>query len=124
MANKKILIVEDDFELREALAEKIKESGFDVFEAGNGEKGLEDALKIHPDLILLDVVMPKMDGMTFLKKLRQDSWGKNARVIVLTNLSNAEEIEESIQHGVYDYLVKTDWGVSDIVGKIKDKLAD
>jgi DNA-binding response OmpR family regulator len=122
MASKKILIVEDEPALKEALARKIKESGFEVLEAGNGEIALEVALKEHPDLILLDVIMPKMDGMTMLKKLREDEWGKGAKIIMLTNLSNAEEIEESIKNGVHDYLIKTDWKINDIIAKMKERL--
>lgn len=80
------------------------------------------ALLWHPDLILLDIVMPKMDGMTMLAQLREDEWGKTARVITLTNLSDTEKVAEAIEHGSYEYLVKSDWKIEDVVAKVREKL--
>jgi len=123
MMKKKILIVEDEPSLLKILRDKFKDEGFEVFEAMNGIEGLEGALKNKPDLILLDIVMPRMDGMTMLKKLRQDSWGKGVSVMVLTNLSNSREIEEAVKNGVFDYLVKTDWKLDSVVSKVKQSLS-
>jgi DNA-binding response OmpR family regulator len=117
-----ILIIEDEHPLREALVLKLKKERFGVLNAKNGEEGLAMAQKEHPDLILLDIVMPKMDGMTMLKKLRQDSWGRKVPVIILTNLTIAEEIAEALDKGVHDYLVKADWKLEDIVDKIRHTL--
>ncbi|EKD43804.1 MAG: hypothetical protein ACD_72C00109G0002 [uncultured bacterium] len=80
------------------------------------------AFSEHPDLILLDFVLPGLDGMTLLKKLRTDSWGKNAQVIILTNLSDAENAEEAASHGVFDYLIKAEWKLEDVVKKVREKL--
>src|SRR3989338_5520337 len=113
-AKNKILIVEDDLDLLEALKNKFIAEKFEVLESMNGEVGLEAAFRRHPNLILLDIVMPVMDGMTMLKKLRQDSWGKNVFVILLTNLSDESKVAEAMQHGVFDYLVKADWKIDDV----------
>ena len=121
-AKNKILIVEDDLDLLEALKNKFIAEKFEVLEAMNGEVGLEAAFRRHPNLILLDIVMPVMDGMTMLKKLRQDSWGKNVFVILLTNLSDESKVAEAMQHGAFDYLVKADWKIDDVVKKVRERL--
>lgn len=90
--------------------------------AMDGIEGLKLSLKEKPDLILLDIIMPKMDGLTMLKKLREDKWGKNARVVILTNLSNGEELELAMKNKVYDFLVKSDWELDKIIKKIKERI--
>jgi len=119
---KTILIVEDEQSIQGALCDKLREEGFLVLEARNGQEGLNVALSKRPDLILLDIVMPVMDGMTMLKSLRQDSWGKNVSVMLLTNLTEQEKVSEAVALGSFDYLVKTDWSLADVVKKIKEKL--
>ncbi len=119
---KKILVVEDDASLLHALKDKLVHEGFSVFEAKNGAEGLAAALREHPDLLLLDIVMPQMDGMTMLKNLRQDAWGKTVKVIFLTNLSDNENISEAMKLSSYDFLVKVDWKIEDVVRKIREKL--
>lgn len=114
---KTILIAEDELLLRNALRDKLMREGFAVLEAKNGKEGLKIALSKHPDLILLDIIMPIMDGMTMLAKLREDKWGKDARVIVLTNLS-----EIAVAHESYDYLVKSDWKIEDLIARVREKL--
>jgi DNA-binding response OmpR family regulator len=120
--NKKILVVEDEISLRGALSNKLAREGFVVLEAKNGKEGLEMALSAHPDLILLDIVMPVMDGMTMLQKLREDAWGAEAKIFMLTNLSDTSKVADAIMQGSYDYLVKTDWTLEDIVARIGKKL--
>jgi CheY-like chemotaxis protein len=119
---KSVLIAEDDSMLLNVLAEKLSAEGFIVYRAKDGEEGLEQALKNHPDLILLDVLMPKMDGVTMLKKLREDKKSFAIPVILLTNLSYGNQIDEALKHGVQDFLVKTNWKLDDVVEKIKQKL--
>ena len=120
--SKKILIVEDEQDLRQTLVDKLTREGFDVLEAKNGEEGLKAALKEHPDLILLDIIMPVMDGMTMMKKIREDEWGRGVPVIMLTNLSDIERVSEAVESGIYEYLVKSDWKIEDVVKKVKKKL--
>src|SRR3990167_6145262 len=123
MGDKKtILIVEDEISLLNALRDKLTREGFSTLEAKNGEEGLEVALREHPDLILLDIVMPKMDGMTMLRKLREDLWGKSAKVIILTNLSDKEKMAEALEQKLHKYLVKSDWKIEDVVAKVREQL--
>ena len=98
------------------------QSSFSTLEAKNGEEGLKVALREHPDLILLDIVMPKMDGMTMLRKLREDLWGKTAKVIILTNLSDNEKVAEALEQKSHEYLVKSDWRIEDVVAKVREQL--
>ncbi len=119
---KKILIVEDETPLVKALNDKLTKSGFSCLEAKNGKEGFKLAKQKKPDVILLDIVMPIMDGMTLLQKLKKEEETKNIPVIILTNLSDEDKIAESMQKGVTDYLVKSDWRIEDVVKKVKEKL--
>lgn len=118
----KILIIEDELALLKILVEKFTREGFVVVQARDGLEGLEVAKKETPDLILLDVMMPKMDGLTMLGILRKEVWGKNLPVIMLTNLSDAKKVHEAMESGVYTFLVKTDWHINDVVAKVKETL--
>ena len=120
----KILIVEDEKAMQSALVDNLENAGFaHILTADNGEAGLTIALKEAPDLILLDIVMPKMDGMTMLQKFREDPRGKNTKVILLTNLT----ANDSIMKGVVSnepsfYLIKTDYSIDDVIQKVKTTL--
>lgn len=124
---KKILIVEDESSLRKALTTSFKDAGFEVIEASDGQAGLQKALKEHPDLMLLDLIMPKMEGKTVVAELHKDSWGKTVPIIFLTNISDPIKIAEineisTSNSALFDYLVKTDWRLEEIVEKVKGKL--
>ncbi len=112
---KKILIVEDDKLLIKALSSKLKEEKYEVFEAYDGEEGLTAAKKHKPDLILLDINMPKMNGLTMLKKMREPDWGADMVVMVLTNYNEKEKVSEALSQYVYRCLVKSDWDLDQIV---------
>ena len=118
----RILIVEDESAVCEALEEKFVEEGFEILIAQNGVTGLKFALKESPDLILLDIVMPVMDGITMLEKLRKEKNGRKIPVIMLTNLSDSIMVEEARKKGVNDYLIKAEWTLVDLVKKVKSKL--
>jgi len=119
---KKILIVEDEQDMRQALVDELTREGFQTLEARNGKEGLESALKEHPDLILLDIVMPVMDGMTMMKKLRENESGKDIPVIMLTNLSDVEKVSNALEFEIYDYLVKSNWKIEDVADRVRKKL--
>ena len=119
----KILIVDDEPMLLSALVDKFTREGFDVITAENGEEGLRSALRDHPDMILLDIIMPVMDGITMLFELRKDDWGKNVKVILLTNLSDPG-IPVSLNQNISEYLVKSDWKIADVVKEVTKKLAE
>lgn len=119
---KTILIVEDEEPMQIALEDILKFEGFSVLKAVNGEEGLSIALREHPDLILLDILMPQMNGLAMLKKLRADEWGKNAKVIVLTNYDEKEYVATALENDTYDYFIKTDIKITEVIKKIKEKL--
>jgi two-component system response regulator MprA len=119
----KILLVEDDAVLSQMYLEKLDRVGFTTATAENGEKGLDAALRDHPDIILLDLLMPKMDGITLEKKLREDQWGKLVPVIILTNLNVSDKhiFELTSTHQTF-FFMKTDITPDDVVEKIKEVL--
>lgn len=117
--NMHVLIVEDEIDIREAMAEAIVEAGFTVTVAENGSVGLQKALAEHPDLILLDIVMPLMNGHEVLKKLRQDAWGRKARVIMLTSMDDVKNITTAHEGAIADYIIKAHSSLDDIVKKVR-----
>lgn len=117
----KVLVVDDEEVFLDIMVDKLSKEGFDVLTAKDGQEGLDVALKEHPKVILLDVLMPKMHGWDMYNKLRQDQWGNKVPVIILTNVANASKQEEGQKTGQFDYCVKTDYNLVDIVKKIKDK---
>ena len=119
---KKILVVDDDDNLRGVLMDKLNISGFETFEARDGEEGLKKSLELHPDVILLDVVMPKMNGWNMLEKLREDDWGKAVRVIMLTVLENTDSVARAMEKGSYEYIIKTNHSLDDVVKKVEKAL--
>lgn len=124
MTNKPtILIIDDEPSIRTPLVEAFTKENFTIYEAPDGASGLELARANHPDMILLDLLMPVMDGMTMLKQLRQDAWGKDARVIILTNDDTLEPMADALGQQAFDYLVKSNWQMSAVVAKVKQRLA-
>ena len=119
----KILIVEDEEQTLKALAEKFSREGFRIVSARNGEEGLKVAFRERPDMVLLDILMPRMGGEEMLKELRQQDWGKDTPVIILTNLSSTERVNKVLAQGDYDeFLVKSNWTLADLVKKVKERL--
>ncbi|MEI6494940.1 MAG: response regulator [bacterium] len=113
----KILIVEDDNGISSALKEKLEHEKFSITTAKNGEEGLVRIKEINPDLILLDLAMPRMDGVTMLENMK--TTGLNVPVIVLTNLDDKCDADGAIKNGAKECLVKAEWKLEDIVEKIK-----
>lgn len=120
---KTILVVEDEAGAALPLCDKLSSEGFAVLQAVNGKVGLATALKEHPDLILTDLKMPEMDGLEMIRQLRTDAWGKDAKVIILTNISDVSKIEEAMVHGTFFYMVKGDATLSEIVQKVRTQLS-
>lgn len=120
--DKKVLVVEDEADIREAVAEALTDAGFDVHTAPDGLTGLNTALTEHPDIILLDLVMPGYDGHTVLQKLRQDPWGRKVRVIVLSAMDDAGNIVGAYGGDVTDYIIKAHNSLDDIVKKVRESL--
>lgn len=124
METKKILVVEDEPMIRRALVEKMtEEKSLVVMSAKNGKEGLEAALREHPDFIVLDLIMPIMGGMEMLSLLREDSWGKNAKVMFLSNLSSdPEKMAEGVAKGVHNFMIKSNVNISELLEFIKKEV--
>ena len=124
MADKaKVLVVEDEEILLTALREELATGGYDVEGAGDGQEGLEKVESFKPDLVLLDLVMPKMDGMEMLQRLKGNPATKDVPVVILTNLSDYERISEALSLGAMDYLVKANYKLEDLLDKVKTVVA-
>src|SRR3989344_5430902 len=119
---KRILFIEDEKALQKTLTKTLQASGFEVINAYDGEEGLALAQKEAPDLILLDLILPKMNGNDVLERLKKGETTRDIPVIVLTNLESAEEVERAVGHGATMYLVKANYELNDIVGKVKEIL--
>ena len=119
---KKILFVEDEARLQKLLTETFISEGFEVISALDGEAGLAQAEEQHPDIILLDLILPKKDGFTVLKELKENPKTKDIPVIVLTNLETVKDIERILSLGATTYLVKVNYDLADIVQKVRDTL--
>jgi len=123
MANKiKILIVEDDFFLRKLCQKKLEKEGFEVFLAQDGNEGIEQAKKNIPDLILLDIILPGIDGFDVLKTLKNESSTKAIPIVLLSNLGQKEDIDKGSALGATDYLIKAHFSPQEIVDKVKEIL--
>lgn len=117
---KKILLVEDEIAFTKLLTDKLTREGYEVSSADDGQKGLKAAVTTHPDLILLDIRLPVMDGLTMMGELRKDSWGAKSKVILLTNQDPDKEVMEkvlSVKPALY--LIKSNIRLTELMEKIK-----
>lgn len=118
----KILLIEDDPFLLSMYSTKFEAEGFAVISADDGEKGLKAANGERADIILLDILMPKMNGFEVLEKLKAEEKTKNIPVILLTNLNQKDEIEKGLVLGADDYMIKAHFMPSEVVAKIRKVL--
>lgn len=118
----KILVAEDEQDLREVLTDKLEASGFTVLQAANGDEAIELAFSNHPDLILLDLYMPKSSGFDVMDKLIDDKWGSEVPVIVLTNRGDFSSKKKLFSLKHITYLIKAETGLDELVGIVKTKL--
>jgi len=116
---KKILFIEDESVLQKAFGDVLQQKGYKILSALNGEIGLRMARSEKPDLILLDLILPRLHGFEVLKKLKEDPETKEIPVIVLTNLEKMEDINKAIELGATTYLVKTEYKIEEVIEKIK-----
>jgi len=120
----KVLLIEDEKEVAELYRLKLSLDGYEVLTAENGEEGLEKAFSEKPELIFLDIKMPKMDGFEALKKLRSSEKTKNVPILVLSNFDEQDLIEKGMTLGANEYLIKSQFTPEGISKKIKDWLGD
>ncbi|MBM3257969.1 MAG: response regulator [Candidatus Nealsonbacteria bacterium] len=116
---KQILLVEDDPFLIDIYSTKLKDSGFSVEVASDGEQALEKVKAKKPDLVLLDIVLPKISGWEILRKIKSEADLKNLKIIILSNLGQKEEVEKGMDLGVLKYLIKAHYTPSQVVEEIK-----
>ena len=117
-----VLLVEDDVFLAGIYQKKFEMEGYKISVAENGEKGLSDAKKKKPDIILLDILLPKLDGFAVLEKLKSDGTTKSIPVILLTNLGQKDDVEKGLEAGAVDYLIKAHFKPSEVVEKVQTVL--
>jgi len=118
----KILIIEDDKFLRELIIQKLGKEGFDLVEAADGEEGVRKMKEEKPDLVLLDLILPGIDGFEVLRRAKADKELAPIPVVILSNLGQKDDIDKGIKLGAIDYLIKAHFTPSEIVSKIKETL--
>lgn len=116
----KIILIEDDEILAKVLSEELRDAGFEVATAFDGEAGLELIRSQHPDLVLLDLIMPKLNGFEVLATLKKSPETKDIPVIILTVVNADEDIMKGLQLGAHDFIIKSQHAVVEIVEKIKN----
>jgi DNA-binding response OmpR family regulator len=119
---KRVLIIEDEAALTNILSEQLTASGYEVLKSSDGKMGYDLAVNRMPHLILLDVSLPEMSGIDVLRKLRADSSTKGIEVVLLTNSADSTHLAEALMLEAHDYLVKSDWQMSDIIKLIETKI--
>ncbi|PIZ89423.1 MAG: response regulator [Candidatus Nealsonbacteria bacterium CG_4_10_14_0_2_um_filter_37_10] len=119
---KTILIVEDDKFLRELITQKLIKEGYEISEAIDGEEGIKKIKEEKPDLVLLDLILPGIDGFEVLSKMKEDLALAQIPVIILSNLGQKEDVERGLKLGAVDYLIKAHFTPGEIIEKIKNAL--
>ncbi len=119
---KTILVIEDDQFLRELISQKLSKEGFKISEAMDGEEGVKKIQQEKPNLILLDLILPGLDGFEVLSQAKQDPALSEIPVIILSNLGQKEDIERGLKMGAVDYLIKAHFTPGEIIEKIKQAL--
>lgn len=118
----KILVIEDDTFLRELIVQKLLKEGYEISEAVDGEDGIKKVTEEKPDIILLDIILPGIDGFEVLKKIKEDEKVQDIPVIILSNLGQQDDIDKGIKLGAKDYLIKAEFTPGEIVEKVKGLL--
>ena len=116
----KILLVEDEFKVSKIYREHLERAGYNVFVAHDGQEGLMMAKNSLPDIILLDIIMPVMDGIEMLKKLKADSGLASIPVVILTNLDTTEGVEAALKAGGTNYLIKSNYSLAQLEVKVRE----
>ncbi len=119
MSTATVLIVEDDTDIRELYALAFKTAGLIVLQAKDGTEGVALALQKHPDAILMDIMMPGMGGHAAVNEIRKDPWGKTAKVVYLTNLTDAENVVHAVERGSEEYIIKANVTPKEVVNQVR-----
>lgn len=119
MSTATVLIVEDDTDIRELYALAFETAGLIVLQAKNGAEGVALALEKHPDAVLMDIMMPDMSGHAAVNEIRKDSWGKTAKVVYLTNMTDAENVVHAVERGSEEYIIKANVTPKEVVNHVR-----
>lgn len=119
---KTVLIVEDEQSMQRALKNKLEHAGYAVSAANDGEGAIDALRSAKPDLVLLDLIMPKLDGISVLRQMKADDALRAVPVVILTNLSSGDKVAEAMQLGTFDFLVKANYSLDDVLKKVNDRL--
>ena len=119
---KKVLIVEDELSMQRALRSKLEQSGYAISTAADGIQAIEEMRKNRPDLVLLDLIMPRLDGISVLREMKKDEELRDLPVVILTNLSTGDKVAEAMQLGTFDFLVKANYSLDDVLKKVKERI--
>lgn len=119
---KTVLIVEDEQSMQRALKNKLEQAGYAAPVANDGEEALAALRRAKPDLVLLDLIMPRMDGISVLRQMKNDEQLREVPVVILTNLSSGDKVAEAMQLGTFDFLVKANYSLDDVLKKVHDRL--
>jgi len=120
-AKRKILIIEDDKSLQNALVEMLTQEKYEIISAFDGEEGLQKVKEEKPDLVLLDIILPKKDGYEVLAEIKKGE-DKNIPVLILTNLEEIDNVQKALDLGATTFMVKSDFSLKDVLEKVKENL--
>jgi len=119
---KRVLIIEDDTFLRELISQKLSKEGYSIIEAIDGEEGVKKTKEEKPEIILLDLILPGIDGFEVLSQIKGDQTTSSIPVIILSNLGQKEDVERGLKLGAVDYLIKAHFTPGEIIEKVKTVL--
>lgn len=122
LEKKKILVVEDDRSLQSAVVEMLNQEGYETVSAFDGEEGLAKLSQEKPDLVLLDIILPKKDGFEFLSQMKSNSETKEIPVLILTNLEEVDKVQKAVALGATAFMIKSDYSIKEILEKVKEVL--
>lgn len=121
---KTVLIVEDELTMQRALKNRLEHAGYAVMTANDGGEAIVAMEKAPPDLVLLDLIMPKLDGISVLRQMKGSAALRTVPVVILTNLSSGDKVAEAMQLGTFDFLVKANYSLDDVLKKVRERLGD
>lgn len=118
-AKETVLIIEDDTNIRDMYGDALSGAGLTVYKAESGEEGITQALLRHPQVILVDIMMPGMNGHDVVSKIRKDAWGKTARIIFLTNMTDVDHVVTAIAQKPEEYIIKSQTDIKEVVNIVR-----
>lgn len=119
---RKILVVEDDRSLQSVIVEMLSQEGYETISAFDGEEGLAKLSQEKPDLVLLDIILPKKDGFEFLSQMKNNPETKEVPVLILTNLEEVDKVQKAVDLGATTFMIKSDYSIREVLEKVREAL--